>query len=74
MTSTGFIATSALTTETQVVTAPSNVLFLTQAQGVANLSIPLSLRVTIAQFMVGVPNMMGTWCTNSVELWATSAT
>ena len=68
MTSMGFIVTSALTAATQVVTAQSNVLFLTQAHGVANLSISLSLRVAITQSMVGVPNMMGTWCVNLVEL------
>ena len=42
-----FVMISALTAETQVATAQSNMLFLTQAQGVANLSILLSLRVAI---------------------------
>ena len=60
MTSVGFVVMSALTATTQVVATQSNVLFLTQAHGVANLSISLSLRVTITQSMVGVPNIMGT--------------
>ena len=60
VTSMGFIATLALTAETQVATARSKVFFLMQAQGVANMSISLSLRVAITQSMVGVPNMMGT--------------
>ena len=71
MTSMGFVVTSALTAVTKVVAAQSKVLFLTHAHGVANLSILLSLRVTIAQSVVGVPSIMGTWCANLVELWAT---
>ena len=74
VTSMGFIVMSALTAVTQVVAPQSNILFLTQAHGVANLSILLSLRVTIAQSVVGVPNMMGTWCANLAELQAMSAT
>ena len=65
---------SVLTAKTWVATAQSNVLFLTQAQGVTNMSISLSLRVAIAQSVVGVPSIIGTWCTNMVELQAMSAT
>ena len=66
------MATLALIAETQVRTTRSNILFLTQAQGVASSSISLSFRVAIAQSVVGVPNIMG--CTNLVELQAMSAT
>ena len=74
VTLTGFVVTSALMAVTQIFAAQSNVLFLTHAHGVANQSISLSLRVLIAQSDVGVPKIIGTWCANSAELQAMSAT